>query len=142
MQMNLAILSAAIKVLVQQEYDMITLFWNKNVNKFVNLYTGENVRAFTTFEGSELEWYETLAEVLVSLKEKLTKEFKYTCDVVVHSTIFDMLKSTVLFKAQNSSSGTLFGMNVRSSDTHDENVITMSLNDGQTKLGYVRILND
>jgi hypothetical protein len=109
---------------------MKTLHWHREPGKFINKNTGE-VYDFSRFggigpqfTGTTREWYETLVETIIDLRNQLHEDAAGTltgrenADVTVSVSpdVLCILESTVLFKPdvrkRTKKAGTLCGMKI------------------------------
>lgn len=136
------------------------LYWNRRPGKFVNKNTGEEVLwalaeggkpVGPAFMGSVHEWYETLVETLIDLRNQLHREAgknSRQIKVYVHPDVRRTLESTVLYKPSSgegprSKVATLYDMDVFVSNKVRRFEIEMEFKtDAQTKRGKVLIQED
>ena len=134
----------------------INLFWDRRPGKFVNKMTGESIElrlpegiSGPAFTGSVKEWYETLVETLIDLRNQLhrgTKRSAREINVYVSPDVNCILASTVLYKpAENNQQreAELVGMNIIVSRSVERFVIEMEYKTGlNTERGTVTILEE
>ena len=80
-------------------------FWNRRPGVFVNKQSGQQIRLEglsigPMFTGSVKEWYETLVETLIDLKNHLEKDAGCKADTVnvtVDPDVYCILQASVLF---------------------------------------------
>lgn len=101
----------------------ITFYWNRKPGVFVNKKTGEKFQITLieggvrgpAFTGTVREWYETLVETIIDVRNHLHRDAgknSREINVYVSPDVRCILESSVLFKPNDKNGGTLCGMNV------------------------------
>ena len=141
----------------------LTLYWNRRPGVFVNKTNGQQVRLEglsigPVFTGSVREWYETLVETVIDLRNQLQRAGGRTAreiNVYVDPDVRCILESTILYKPSDGGEsfrskkgprglvGTLCGMNVFESRDVERFEIEMEYKNGvNTERGKVIVLED
>lgn len=130
----------------------LTLYWSRSPGKFVNKTNGEQVGVGInglTFYGTVREWYETLVETVIDLRNQLQRDAgrdSREINISVSPDVRHILESTVLFKPQKGPRGlvgTLINMNILESKNVNRFDIEMEFKcAGTTKNGKVIILEN
>lgn len=134
-----------------------TFYWNRKPGKFVNKLTGKSLDISVNgkqisgplYNGTVQEWYETLVETLIDLRNQLGGDSdSKSIKVFVDSDVRMILESTVLFKPnienhQSKTVGTLCGMNIIVSRSVPRFELRMELkNSKTTAFGRVIVTED
>lgn len=95
----------------------ITYYWNRMPGVFVDKQTGEThvLVEGLTFRGSVREWYETLVETIIDVRNSLRREAgrsASTITVRADPETFRILECSVLYKQTSKHAGTISDMNV------------------------------
>lgn len=117
------------------------MFWDRRPGKFVNKFTGEEINVivngqptYPKFTGSEYEWYETLVETIIDMRNTLQRkafdEFG-TCvqeavNVRCDAHAWEIINKSILFKAIDNMSGQIDWASL----TLQKDVLDKSLYDG------------
>jgi hypothetical protein len=141
----------------------LTLYWNRRPGVFVNKNTGQQVQLIGSFgpmfTGSVREWYETLVETIIDLRNQLHRgagKNSREINVYVDPDVRCILESTILYKPSQGEGfkpnmkksprgliGTLCGMNVIESKKVERFEVEMEFKTGiNIERGKVKILED
>lgn len=133
-------------------------FWNRKPGVFVNKTNGSQITipgfGGPDFTGSVQEWYETLVETIIDLKNHLEKDSRCKADrvaVTVDPDVYCMLNCSVLFKPDPNDRGvgTLgsIPMKIIEDRGQDRFQLTVEIEyklggRTQSQVGFVRVLED
>jgi hypothetical protein len=132
-------------------------FWNRKPGVFVNKTNGQQIQLEglsigPMFTGSVQEWYETLVETIIDMRNTLEKEARCKADrvtVTCDPDVFCMLNCSVLFhpSEDDRNSGTLSQMKVFAERSQPRFQLTVEIEykiggRTQSKAGRVHVLED
>ena len=137
------------------------MFWHRSPGEFVNKNNGQKVSVLLKgegigphFDGSVQEWYETLVETIIDMKNHLEQDARCPADRVtvrVDPDVFCMLNASVLFHPSKDDrhSGTLGSMPMNIVEDSDATRFQLTVEveyklggRTQSKTGRVHVLED